>query len=358
MPYTKDGKRVDIMLNLLAVINRTTAASIAELLITAICWDARKHMATLQTLEEKADVFFSLLNDFNKNQYKKEHDRYVKMDDDDKKRYIASVIETGIFLHEKPMYSEEYLFYRLLRIMKKYKWIASDDIYINKWGRRIRCMQKSFIGNMYMIKLKQSDRRGYSSRNTGAIDILGLPTRRYKSRSHLEQTSSTAIRFGEYETLNFSIGLVPEDIAAFHALYRTSIKGRRDFLQSILTNKPLATTLDDYYISRVAETLNVRAKSLGFGFEFNDSDEMLRPIDDTIIRWQEFEGKKILCTNYQLFVLQQEKIVRQEVEDIYPVATTSFIQQEVKQRLKDKFLITDIKYNENGELLYDQITRD
>ena len=105
-------------------------------------------------------------------------------------------------MHEKPMYAETYLFDRLLKIINKYDWILKDDVYINKYGRLIRTQRKEFIGTMYLLKLKQSDRRGYSSRNTGAVDITGLPTRRYKSRSHLEQTSSTAIRFGEYETLD------------------------------------------------------------------------------------------------------------------------------------------------------------
>ena len=127
--------------------------------------------------------------------------------DAERQEWLESAIVEGIFLHEKPMYADTFLFDRLLKIIDKYDWILKDDIYINKWGRLIRCQRKEFIGQMYLIKLKQSDRRGYSSRNTGAVDITGLPTRRYKSRSHLEQTSSTAIRFGEYETLRVIRGV-------------------------------------------------------------------------------------------------------------------------------------------------------
>ena len=46
------------------------------------------------------------------------------------------------------------------------------------------------------MKLKQSDRRGFSARSTGALDTKSLPTRSYKSRSHLEPKSSSCIRFG------------------------------------------------------------------------------------------------------------------------------------------------------------------
>ena len=52
------------------------------------------------------------------------------------------------------------------------------------------------------MKLKQSDRRGFSARSTGAIDTKSLPTRSFKSRSHLERVSSSCIRF---KTLNHYI---------------------------------------------------------------------------------------------------------------------------------------------------------
>ena len=48
---------------------------------------------------------------------------------------------------------------------------------------------------MYILKLKQSDRRGFSARSTGALDTKSLPTRSFKSRAHLERISSSCIRF-------------------------------------------------------------------------------------------------------------------------------------------------------------------
>ena len=45
------------------------------------------------------------------------------------------------------------------------------------------------------MKLKQSDRRGFSARSTGALDSKSLPTRSFKSKSHLERISSSCIRF-------------------------------------------------------------------------------------------------------------------------------------------------------------------
>ena len=66
-------------------------------------------------------------------------------------------------------------------------------------GRKIKTMSKHWLGTMYLLKLKQSDLRGFSARSTGAIDIKGLPTRSYKSRNHMEKHSDSAIRFFKFD---------------------------------------------------------------------------------------------------------------------------------------------------------------
>lgn len=240
MPITADGRRVDLRLNLLAIINRTTAGPINEILLTSIAWKARQQMAIAPTLGEKEFILFSLLKDLNPTYHDSMYATYQSLSDKKKAEFLADTIMGGIFMHEKPMYAETYLFDRLLKIINKYDWILKDDVYINKYGRLIRTQRKEFIGTMYLLKLKQSDRRGYSSRNTGAVDITGLPTRRYKSRSHLEQTSSTAIRFGEYETLDI-LGALHSDMqmkpGSCGKLMRLHSSASKDVLvrQSLLT---------------------------------------------------------------------------------------------------------------------------
>ena len=81
------------------------------------------------------------------------------------------------------------------------------------------------------MKLKQSDKKGFSARSTGAINTKELPTRSFKSKSHQDAHSETCIRFGEFETLTQTIGCDSNDLALFHALYRTSVKGRKDIVK-------------------------------------------------------------------------------------------------------------------------------
>lgn len=350
MPYTKDGRRVDLLLNVLAIINRTTAMPINEILMTQILWKARQQMAIEPTFKGKEKLLFGLIHDFNPEQYAKMYRDYKELSLEERKEYIRMAITDGIYIHEKPMFSDTFLFYRLEKILQKYPWITNDTIYINKWGRRIRCMRKATVGWMYILKLKQTDRRGYSARNTGAVDITGLPTRRHRSRSHLEQTSSTAIRFGSYETLNFSIGLLPEDIAILHALYRTSIKGRGDFLKAIVTDTPLDVALDDYYVSRAAEIMNVKFKALGIEGRIIDEDASIIPLNDEELRPHSIHGKEVLCTNFQFFVSEKYDLIRNEILERRPFITTNELFQEIQKEFKKRYRITNLSLDESGEL--------
>ena len=126
------------------------------------------------------------------------------------------------------------------------------------------------------MKLKQSDRRGFSGRATGAINSRELPTRSYKSRSHLERVSGTAIRFGEFEMLNMSIGQETDDHAVFQALYRTSVKGRQDLAKIAMDPEKNDGDIDDSYDSRTAEIFSVILMSLSLGLKFTDDDKKIK----------------------------------------------------------------------------------
>lgn len=157
---------------------------------------------------------------------------------------------------------------------------------------------------------------------------------------------------------NFSIGLLPEDIAIFHALYRTSIKGRRDFLKAVVTNRKLGPALDDYYVSRVAEIYKVKMKALGVGVDFIDEDSVMVPLNDDIISPHSFKGKEVLCTNYQYYVLKVEDRIRDEIFQRNPVITRGELERLIKKELKERFFVNNVEYDEDGDLLLDKIAKD
>ena len=71
MPHTGDGRRVDILLNLLAIINRTTSFPLYELMLTSITYQIRQKMKTMESEVEQEELFFKFLKIFNEDEYKK-----------------------------------------------------------------------------------------------------------------------------------------------------------------------------------------------------------------------------------------------------------------------------------------------
>lgn len=337
MPFTEDGRRVDLMLNLLAIINRTTSFPLFELLITSICYQVRKRMAALTDYKEKEALLFDIVNEFNEAQHDAMWELYIKMTDEEQKDYIDSAIENGIYIHQTPMWETKPIFYRLRDILEKYTWLKPDDVYINKWGRTIKMLQKMWIGEMYILKLKQSPIRGHSVRSTGAIDTKGLPTRSYRSRSHLEQYSGTPIRFGEFETLNFSIGVIPDDIAVFHALYRTSIKGRKDLVKLLFDDSDNAIQkIDSSYTSRVAEIFNVFLKSMGVGLEFVDESNYIYSLDTDTMSIHTLNDTHYFCTDYEFFFIERREQIRQEILNDNPIITTEELEAKIDEIMKSR----------------------
>ena len=313
MPFTEDGVRVDLLLNLLAIINRTTSMPLFELAITSISRQIQKRMSTLPSFEEKRDLlleYLTLFNQYEAKSYKKE---FKSLSREDQEKWIEDTIEHGIYLYQPPLHEDEAIFHRINRILQRFDFIHPDKIYVKKWGQMFRTLNDNWIGDMYILKLKQSDRRGFSVRSTGAVDIKGLPTRSHKNKNHLEQTSTSAIRFGEFETLNLSIGLPMEDIALFHALYRTSIKGRKDLVKMQFSDpdsKDHYINIDKKYDSRVIEIFEVIFKSLGIGIDFVEADSEVYPTNMTIAGPHKWNNTTIICTDHQFYVLKKAKELR------------------------------------------------
>ena len=358
MPYTEDGQRVDLLLNLLAIINRTTSFAIYELCITSICYQVRQKMREMATYEEKERLLFSIINDFNEIEHDYMKKAYDNLDGTGKRKVIDDAIEDGIYINISPIHETIAIFYRIQNILNKYDFLKPQRVYINRHGRKILTMTKHWIGSMYIMKLKQTDTKGFSARSSGAVDIKNIPIRSFKSKRHMDAHSDSAIRFGEFETLNFSIAVPTTDIALFEALYRTSPKARKNLIKQMMNvKKDLADIKDESYVSRVAEQFNVIFKSLGVKIEFIDDDNVIQGYDNSITYVHEFNGKHVLCTDYEMFLMQREEAIRRDILSENAVMTNSQLEAEIKDRLYSNYIIGPLPddyfkdlYDENGNI--------
>ena len=152
--YDDNGNKVTVklLLNILAIINRTTAFPIFEISINFICNKFRAKMKNMTDYKEKEKMLFDLVNMLNETQAAEMHATYKKLSKAEKIEYIDAAVNERIYIHQLPMWETKPIFYRLLEIYAKYDFLDPYKVYINKWGREIECLNPGYIGEMYILR--------------------------------------------------------------------------------------------------------------------------------------------------------------------------------------------------------------
>ena len=115
---------------------------------------------------------------------------------------------------------------------------------------------------------------------------------------------------------NFSIAQTTDEHALFHALYRTSIKGRRELTELLLDPNKTEGNISDTYDSRTAEIFSVILNSLGFDVEFTDSDSELREWDNEKYVTRKIGDTSFLGSTYTANMLERiDSIAKGYLED-------------------------------------------
>lgn len=108
--------------------------------------------------------------------------------------------------------------------------------------------------------------------------------------------------------------------------------------------------IDPSYTSRVAEIFNVTLKSLGIGLEFLDDDEEVRVLNDDDVKQHELDGKAIMCTDYQFYLLERASEIRNEILEDNPVLTEIKLKEMIENVMKKRRYINGPLNEEIGEL--------
>ena len=267
MPTLEDGRHVEVVFNALGVINRLNSAQLFEVSINFISNRILEKMKTARNQGEMETLFWTYMNFFNeRGECTQLKNYYKKLNNKQKNEFWQEIFDNGIFINIPPISQREPLFDTLKKIYDTFPWIKPYDVYINKWGRRIKLMNPLYAGEEYIFKLKQTAKKNFSVRSTGYLSQRGLPDKSSKAKHNQQLYSTTPITIGRDENNNLGIGIHSYTLAKFHLIYRSSPIARRDFVAKLYTHnplKPLKFKIKKKYKNRNVEIFNAYLKCMG-----------------------------------------------------------------------------------------------
>lgn len=276
MPFLANGKRVDVILNVLGVPNRLNTMQLFEQSINFICNTVVEKILTIDSYEERWNILHDIIQRFNKREAKDLKSYYTKLSTQKKDIFYNELRHHGVYINNIPMWEEKPLFDIISEIYDDYEWIKPIDVYINKFGRNIKILKPLIIGEIYFMKLKQDSKKGFSARSMGALNRKELPDKSYKSKNNQDLYSTTPIRDG-YQELDRSIIYIPHEYTSkLHLLYRSSVIARRELGRQLLTN---LEPIDKFEMTPEMKNINIEILKVMFksmGVEIYTEQEKMK----------------------------------------------------------------------------------
>jgi DNA-directed RNA polymerase beta subunit len=247
MPVTEDGKRAEIVLNPLGILNRLNLAQIQEQYLNFM---AEKVIERLKELDgdvmAQEDEFFSFMKIINKEEYDFLDIEYITMNRSQKENFFKDIIETGIYIHQAPFFGNT--------TMEEFERIYKTKKYLTEKYKFVNIEKPMVMGDLYFIRLKHESSNKASARSTALNNIKYLPSKSTLKKEKKILLSQTPIRMGEMEVTNLMITKRGDLVEKLLKTYSTSEQDRKNLVEDLLLNaNPLQMKTgirDEYSINR------------------------------------------------------------------------------------------------------------
>lgn len=249
MPIVEDGRPIDIIINILGVGNRLNSGQLNEVELTFQAEEIRKMMAASSDRYVQETLMFDFLDIVSPLYSKELRDWYDKLNEDEKDEFITNTINDHIYIEQPPM--DNAGFKEFCKVYDEFG-IKPLDVYVNKFGKRRKIMNKLVVGYQYFIKLKHHPKSKSSARSTGYLNSKDLPIKTTAVQDNKSILQTTAIKIGDMEALNLLLNNNPDAFMKLNMLYASSPIARRDIGQ-IYENG----VLDNIKINKDAKNRNV-----------------------------------------------------------------------------------------------------
>ena len=332
MPFTEDGRPLDVIVNPLSCPNRLNPFQWMEISFNHSSNKIVEDMKKMNSMTERFKYLCRYMKYFNeRGELDQLIDYYKGLSKKEKEEFWDDIFENGIYLNYPPMWDDMPAIEKIEAIRKEFN-IERDQLYIRKWGRVIPLMTKLIVGEKYMLKLKQTSEKNFSARSTGFLSQKGVPEKSNKVRTNENLYSTTPIAVGRDEDNNLGIGVRPFILSKMHLFYRTSPLARRE-TSKMYTNDVLNQekfVIQRGFSNRNVEILNAKFKSLGLEIKF-PFEGLRLDFDDGKIRQYNWKGKVYLCTKSEMRETLFDELLRRNFDSKYP----NISKDEYEERYKE-----------------------
>lgn len=302
--HVEDGRRVDIIFDTLGVINRLNCMQLFEQSITFRAQRILERIQRTDNVKEKENYLFPFIRCFSPaeaDSVQKDYEETCKTKKE-KLKWFEYVEKYGIFVNIPPFWRDKSLYDCLLDCDKMFPWIepyrvAFFDTVSNRW---VWQLTKQPVGSMYVMKLKQSSKKGLSARSTGSISKRGVPEKSDEAKKFNTSYSKIPVRLGIQETQTTMITIPAEIIAKGNLVARNSPVARRKLGAAQLTSKGDLEhfEIDDTMTNRNIEILS--AYLLSMGLELRHTIDMVDLSPDPGIKYHVWKNTRYLATSDEM----------------------------------------------------------
>ena len=341
MPVLENGKIIDVQFNCLGVINRLNSFQLFEQSINFIMNRTIDRIKTLETNDQRVALLLTMINHFNKRQAREFGEMYSKLDEEGKEEFVQDIYDKGVFVHIPPFWHDTPLFDVLSEIYDKYEWLTPYKVYQKKNGRYRPVMNEMIVGEMYIIRLKQTAAKGLSTRSVGGVNLVGVPVKDSQAKENKLLYSKTPCRIGLDELLNLLIGMDPYELAKQTLSYRSSIEATHDLPVQLLKEGLVDKLRDDeLVINRNVEIFNVYLKTMGYKLKgHKEIQELIFEGIDNDLHEREINGEKMLITDEKYIeLIIMDKVDKMLEDEIFigPKEEYELRRQELFNKLKQE----------------------
>ena len=323
MPHLETGEVVHVKVNGLGPVNRLTTMPLMEGSITFIGNRAVEHMRDLD-IKGKEEVFFRVLQIFSPKEYKAVYDEYraTCKKKSEKEEFFRIVDKYGMYVYQPPYWTEVNTYEALEQCYKEFDWLHPYMAFFYEpiTKRWVKMIQPQYTGDMYMIKLKQTSKKGLSARSTGTINRRGLPDKTENAKKFQVPYSNIPVRRGKQEMANDMMSLDPEKVAKEQLAYRSSPIARKWLATSLMENY---LGVNEFNPTEEMKNVNVQILSaylLTMGMELVFEHDEIDLRDKPGLKNHMYNGMRYYCTTEQMKDIIARDIAEVKVRDKRPGA--------------------------------------